>query len=186
MPSPSDTLKRLEAALTELGLRFALIGGMAVILRGYDRATQDVDVLVLDVDDVLPLLLAAFEKHGFGFRVADPIDFAKQNRVILLRAPDGTGIDVSMGVLPLELEIIERSTQETLMDGISMPVATAEDLIIMKLVAARNRDLDDVTRLVELYPDLDVIRIRRIVTEYAEALEQPEIVQHLDDILGPR
>ena len=182
-PELSGALSRLSAALTELGMRYALIGGIAVILRGHDRATQDVDAVVLDADESLPTMLEVFQRHGLVPRLSDAEAFAKRNRVILLRAPDGTGIDVSMGALPFEEEIVERATRENLTDVIAMPVATAEDLVIMKLVAARSRDIDDVRRLVELYPNMDRGRVLRVVTEYADALDQPELVRNFEAIL---
>ncbi|HRK21521.1 MAG TPA: nucleotidyl transferase AbiEii/AbiGii toxin family protein [Fimbriimonadaceae bacterium] len=184
IPELNGALASLSAALSELGLRYALIGGIAVILRGYDRATQDVDAVVLDSDETLPAILKTFERHGLQLRIADAEAFARRNRVILLQASDGTGIDVSMGLLPFETELVERATLEPLTHAIEVPVATAEDLIIMKLVAARDRDLDDVRRLIELHPNLNGGRIRKIVSEYAEALDQPEIVHHLDAIVG--
>ena len=49
----------------------------------------------------------------------------------------------------------------------------------MKLVASRDRDLDDVTRLLELYPDQNKARIRRIVKDFAGVLEKPEILRNL-------
>jgi len=52
--------------------------------------------------------------------------------------------------------------------------------VIMKLIASREKDIQDVIALKELYPDLDRRRIRAIVTDYAEALERPDIAENLD------
>lgn len=183
-PELSDALARLSKALNELGIRYALIGGIAVILRGYDRATQDVDAVVLDADNALTSIWATFDRHGLKPRITDAETFARRNRILLLHSPDGTAIDVSMGALPYEIEVVERATQENLTDRIAMPVATAEDLVIMKLVAARSRDIDDVRRLVELYPDMDRVRIRRVVSDFASALDEPELLRNLFQILG--
>lgn len=64
-------LGRLSAALGELGLRYALIGGIAVVLRGYDRATQDIVAVVLEADGSLSTMLEVFEAHGLRLRLAD-------------------------------------------------------------------------------------------------------------------
>ena len=183
-PQLDDVLSRLHRALTGLGLKYALIGGLAVVLRGYGRSTRDVDAVVLDADDLLPKVLAGLREQGLVLRQQDGLEFARRHRVILLRSEDGTEVDLSMGALPFELELVQRSCVEPAGPGISVPVATAEDLVIMKLIASRPQDREDVRRLLELYQDLDRRRIRGIVSEYAELLEQPEIVEFMNTALG--
>jgi hypothetical protein len=63
---------------------------------------------------------------------------------------------------------------------------TPEDLIVMKAVANRPRDLIDIASVVEAQPDLDVARVRRWVHEFADALETPEILGELNRILSQR
>jgi len=41
-----DTLKRIADRLSEAGIAYAVIGGMALVAHGYDRTTLDVDVVV--------------------------------------------------------------------------------------------------------------------------------------------
>jgi hypothetical protein len=89
-----------------------------------------------------------------------------------------------MGALPFEEEVIARADQLSAGPNLTIPVASAEDLVIMTLVAARPRDLDDVRALLELYPDLGRARIRRIVTEYANVLEHQAIVDGMNRALS--
>lgn len=113
MPSThdlKDALARLSDARTDLGLRYALIGGIAVVMRGYDRATQDIDAVVWDADDQLDRIFRVAQTHGLQPRLPDAEKFAVQNRMTLLEAPDGTGIDLTMGLLPLEEAIVNRAT----------------------------------------------------------------------------
>jgi hypothetical protein len=62
-----------------------LIGGVAVILRGVARVTDDVDATVwaeqLDVDHVLAIL----SRHDIVPRIPDAADFARERQVLLLR-----------------------------------------------------------------------------------------------------
>ena len=45
--APTDEdLARLAARLNELGAKYIIVGGMAVIAAGYPRATMDVDILI--------------------------------------------------------------------------------------------------------------------------------------------
>jgi hypothetical protein len=58
-----DTLHRIDQRLREQGIPYALIGGMALILHGYERLTKDVDILL-----TLEGLLSFREKYvGRGY-----------------------------------------------------------------------------------------------------------------------
>lgn len=179
-PDLTSAIGKLDRALRAVGLRYAIIGGAAVVLRGYQRATIDIDAMVWNADDHLEAILAAMQEEGFTFRCAEPTAFARKFRMILASAPDSTEIDVSMGLLPFELETIERATFELVISNLSVPICTAEDLIIMKLIAGRPRDIEDVQRLAELHPDVDRSRIRKIVAEYGDLLESADILSRLD------
>jgi len=183
-PNLEDALRLVARVLDETDLPYALIGGMAVILRGHDRTTQDIDAVVLGLDEQLEPFLALAERQGLVFRLPNGLQFARQNRVVLLKAPDGTAIDVSMGFLPFEMEVAARATRFEIGENLQIPVASVEDLVIMKLIAARTRDYEDVDRLIELYPSLDRIRIRETVSEYAELLESPDIMIQTNKHLG--
>jgi len=52
---------------------------------------------------------------------------------------------------------------------------TPEDLIIMKAVAHRPKDLVDIQAIAANYPDLDKERIRFWVVQFGEALDLPEL-----------
>ena len=182
MPGESglnDTITLLDRAISSVNLKYAIIGGTAVIIRGYERSTQDVDAVVLGADDKFDELCAAFLSQGFRFRKPNGEQFARRHRIILLESPDGTGADVSMGALPFEIEMVGKATREVVFENVSVPVVAAEDLMIMKLIASRDQDHDDVGRLFEIYPDVNLKRIKRIVTDYAEILERPEILDGL-------
>jgi hypothetical protein len=62
-----------------------------------------------------------------------------------------------------------------------LPVAAADDLIVYKTVAWRDRDRADVERLLRLHgPTLDLARIRGLVAEFAEAIEEPGRIQDFE------
>lgn len=58
---------------------------------------------------------------------------------------------------------------------IAIRLPTPEDLIILKAVAHRPKDLLDIRTLIETYPNLDIPRIRRWVKEFGKALDKPEL-----------
>lgn len=181
----SDRLRAPLAALMKwfrsAGLRASIIGGVAASLRGKPRLTKDIDAVVLDV--VAEDLLEGAAAFGFTPRIADAVDFARTTRVLLLRyQPGNIDIDLSLGALPFEEEVIERSTDVDV-GRLLLRIASAEDLVIMKSVAGRARDIADIENIIEVQPDLDVDRIRRWVREFSMVLEMPEIHERLELLL---
>ena len=94
-------------------------------------------------------------------------------------------MDVSCGALPFEEEVIARATRVDV-GGLVVPLATPEDLIVMKAIAHRGRDMADIEAILDAQPKLDVNRVRRWVGEFAAVLEMPEIADDLEKLLGNR
>ncbi|HEX3068546.1 MAG TPA: nucleotidyl transferase AbiEii/AbiGii toxin family protein [Thermoanaerobaculia bacterium] len=162
--------------------RGAVVGGVAASLRGKPRFTKDIDAVVLDVD--AERLLQSAAAFGFLPRIDDAIEFARSTHVLLLRYGN-IDIDISLGVLPFEIEVFERSTWIDA-GGVRLLVASAEDLVIMKAVARRARDIMDIENIIEVTVDLDVERIRHWVREFSSVLEMPEIHDDLEKMLKRR
>lgn len=93
--------------------------------------------------------------------------------------------DLVLGVLPLEKQTIERARRLGI-GGVSIPVCTPEDLIIMKALARRQRDVADIEALLDVHPALDLARMRYWVGQFAEALEASEILTDLERLLVAR
>ena len=182
MPDIPNVQAATSAIISVLEGRFdyALIGGLAVILRGHDRLTQDVDALVWDLDDRLDELAALLIEHGFRLPTSDQLHRAKSTRLLHTIWRDQVAVDIMLALVPFERETLDHSSIMTLDHGATAHVAAPEDLVIMKLIASRDRDITDVIALKELYPDLDRNRIRAIVADYAEALDRPDITENLN------
>jgi hypothetical protein len=162
-----------------------LIGGIAVIARGVPRLTRDVDATIAGGTMDFAELLDRLREHDLVPRIDDAAHFASVNQVLLLRH-DASGIDVdlSIGWLPFELDAIA-AAERLNVAGVEVAVARAEDLIVYKSVAFRPQDQQDIERLLILYGHaLDLPRIRRLVAEFASALEQPEIPEALERIIS--
>lgn len=165
---------------------FAIIGGTAVGFVGRPRTTRDVDAVVLLGEHTWESFAARAAEMGFLPRSADVVAFARQNRVFLLRhALSGVEIDISAGALPFEKDSIRRA-QIVSVRGTKVPVASPEDLIVMKILASRPRDLGDIEGILATNPKLDRRRVRRLVRQFAEVLEMPELSERLETILSGR
>ena len=138
-----------------------MIGGVAASLLGRPRFTRDIDAVILIDEESWAEFLASGKKFGFQPRRSDALEFARKTRVLLLRhASSSIDVDVSIGSLPFEKELIARTVWKDV-GGVRTPLPTVEDLIIMKAVAHRNRDLADIESLTEVHAKLDMDRIER-------------------------
>jgi hypothetical protein len=108
--------------------------------------------------------------------------------VLLLRhEPSGIHVDVTMAGLPFEEEAIRRGrSRPTRGVPVPIPLPTPEDLVIMKAVAHRPRDIADIEGILDLHPGIDKARVRRCVADFAELLEAPELVADLERLLEER
>jgi len=159
---------------------FAIVGGLAVILRGHSRYTRDIDALVWELDDRLEEFALLLSNHGFQPLTQEQMRQARTTRVLHTVWQEDIYVDFMLGFLPLERAILDAATSMEIGPALSTKVATAEDLVIMKLIASRERDINDVIALKEIYPGLNRERIRAVVSDYAETLERPEIADNLN------
>jgi hypothetical protein len=125
---------------------FCFIGGLAVIRWGEPRLTRDIDLTILagfgSEEPVIDGLLGRFPA-----RLEDARQFAVRNRVVLLTASNGIPIDVALGALDFEERAVQRASAWNTGE-VSLLTCSAEDLIVHKVFAGRDRDWADVTGVV--------------------------------------
>ena len=181
-----QALAALSRALTRVGAPFMIIGGIAVVCRGVPRHTDDVDATVWGPGLDLDALYRELEAQALVFRIEGGLAFASQNQVVLLvHTPSEVEIDLSLAWLPFEEEALQRAPHERLR-GIVLPVACAEDLVIYKALAWRDRDRSDIAQLMALHrDDIDVERVLRVIAPLALAMELPDRTLELTRMLRP-
>jgi hypothetical protein len=131
--------------------------------------------------------LSRAKAFGFSTRVPDAVAFTMKSRVFLLRH-EGTRIpiDLSIGFLPFEEDAV-RQVRMTKTKGLEIPVATPEDLLVLKAIAGRLRDIVDMEGLLAANPKIDRSEVRSNTAMFAEVLDAPEILENLDLLLeAPR
>jgi predicted nucleotidyltransferase len=79
-------------------------------------------------------------------------------------------------------ELVARST---LVDvgPLQVQVPSPEDLIIMKAVARRPRDMADIESILSVHDRLDLDRIRQKIREFSSLLDTPEIHEDFEHLL---
>ena len=178
-----EPISALERLMRRSGRKWMLIGGVAASLLGKPRFTADIDVVIsIGDDEILGILKLAIEE-GFIPRIKNPVEFAKKNRVLLLKhKKSNINLDLSLGTLPFEEEAIGKSRSKRI-GGISIYLPIPEDLIIFKAVAHRPQDIMDIKEIVNNNPKIDRRYIKKRVTEFARFLEMPEIWEDIENIV---
>lgn len=188
-PSPESLapllapIQALQSLLSRFHERGVIIGGIAASLLGTPRYTVDLDAVFLLSFEDIPGLLSEAAQLGIEPRISDAAGFALKSRVLLLRhTASGTDIDLSLGILPFEVEMVERSSMVDV-GAIKLRLPTPEDLIIMKAVAHRPKDLGDIQAIAASHPDLDKERIRSWLEQFGEALDLPGLWEEIARLL---
>lgn len=160
--------------------QFCFIGGLALQRWGEPRETVDVDLSLFvgfgQEQQFSEVLLKHFEP-----RISNAADFAREQRVLLLRSAKGVGLDIALAALPYEELVIQRSSYFDYPPGISLRTCSAEDLIVLKAFAGRGQDWADVERvIVRQTGKLDWDYIREQLRPLAELKGAPEILDQLE------
>jgi hypothetical protein len=181
----ADLLGALAQTFRELGLRWYVFGAQAAILHGAARLTADVDVTVELASRSIPDLLDALTRTGFVSRVPDPRDFADRTRVIPL-VHQGTRVPVDIVLAGPGLEAIFLDhAEEHVIGNVRIPVASAGDVVLMKVLAGRPKDLEDVVAILRARrADIDVETVRTSLRALEQALGRADLVEALDRALA--
>jgi hypothetical protein len=189
MTSPADdallqALAALRASAVSIQQPLMVIGGIAVAARGVPRQTIDIDATIGADSLDLTTFMVALGRHGIVARIPNAVDFALQRQVLLLQhEPTGTPLDISLAWLPFEHAALRRATPVDF-GGVQIPVVAVDDLIVLKAVAWRDRDRSDIERLLVLHRDTIALdRIREAVSQFYEALDEPERLVEFDALV---
>lgn len=164
MTTQEDALARVTAFLERVDVPYMVIDGIANLVWGEARATVDIDITVLvPPDDVQDFIDAV--SHEYQMLVEAPWRFVTDTRVLPVSDPSGVRIDLVFGLLPFEEEAVRRAASVHAA-GRSIRVCTPEDLILMKIISERPRDLEAGRSSVPSLTDMDAMLTHRgAVTE---------------------
>ena len=143
MPGLFVSACALQHTLNAANMRFCFIGGIVLQRWGEPRFTQDIDLTLLCTFGDEPRVVSALQPL-LASRMSDPAAFAMDARMYLGRMADGTPVDIALGGLPFEERAIERASNYEFSSDITLNTCSAEDLIVMKAFANRERDWLDV------------------------------------------
>jgi hypothetical protein len=147
------TIADLSRRLADRGIDHAVIGAFALAVHGVVRASDDVDVLVMD--------RRCLEADAWGdlARTGIAVDVRRGDAddplagVVRLSPPAGICIDVVVGKAAWQHGVLARAQRITWL-ATELPVATAADTVLLKLYAGGPQDAWDVEQMLDAVPDL--------------------------------
>ena len=163
--------------------RFCVIGALAVQRWGEPRLTQDVDLSIVSgfgpEAEFVDALLSTYRG-----RLPDTREFALRCRVVLLESASGVPIDISLGGIPFEERVVGRSSGWDVGGAAPLVTCSAEDLVVLKVFAGREKDwLDVESVVVRQGTRLDVALIDREVAPLLELKDDARSMPRLEAIL---
>ncbi len=148
--------------LNEKKVRYIVAGGIAVNLYGVPRMTYDIDLL-LDLEDANVERFLRLVK-GWGFRPnipADIMDFAKKEtreewinnrnmKAFCLVNPEWAISEIDVVIdAPVDYNKVSKNINHVVLQGVSVPLISKDDLIRMKQKTGRKQDEADIKYLKE-------------------------------------
>ncbi len=138
-------LKALTAFLSKEKIKYAAIGGFAVLIYGEPRMTVDLDINIILDRKMISKFLSKAKRHGLLPLLSNTKKIAEKSGVIPLRFEKGKGgwrVDFILAENILEYVAIERA-KSIKVAGVKLNVVSPEDLIIHKMASPRPRDRED-------------------------------------------
>lgn len=183
-PSLHGALSDLTRWLDGARIPSVIIGGVAASALGRPRLTKDIDALAIVPEEGWAKVIQSASRHGIVPRIEGALEFARRSRVLLLRhTASGIDVDVTFGGLPFEEAAVAKS-QEHDIGGLRVRFPRVEDLLVMKAIARRPKDIEDIRGLLAANPQVDVSEARRWVREFATAMSMSDMLEEFDRLVA--
>jgi hypothetical protein len=183
----APVLQDMAKELGSLGLEFAVVGGLAVSVRGTPRFTADADLAVaVESDAEAETVVRQMLSRGYGLKAQ--IEHRETGRLAIVRlvSPKSHGpnqfiVDLLFASSSLEPQVVAGAQPAEVLPGILLPVARRGHLIAMKVLSMsdkRPQDRVDVLNLAALASAEDMTLARAALASVeAQGLEQGRRLQ---------
>ena len=174
---------KLTDAFDREGLRYALIGGLAMALRGVQRTTLDADFILLsdDLDRADGIL------NSLGYQR----EFQSENISHYQSKDSDLGrVDLLHAFRSATLGMLDRAERMSFTSTCQIPVVHTEDLIGLKVQAANNdparfdSDWADIRRLISHCGETSQAIDWELVGDYLALFEQTDRLDELQKLHG--
>ena len=153
----------LFKALNEANVQYVVVGGIATILHGYVRATSDIDLVVdLQVEEATKVINVLSEAGYVPKVPVQALEFADTNKreqwitekgmqVFSMYQPENPLLTIDLFVeQPIPYIDLYKDSVVMELDRVSVRVCSIDDLITMKKLAGRPKDLADIENLTKI------------------------------------
>src|SRR5437773_5355610 len=151
-PSPPENYFQFEKLLVQLaraGVDFAVVGGVAVSLNGFVRATDDLDIIVQESPENIRKLLGCLSRWGEGWaRELKEEDFVAQEGSI--RVMEDFDLDIFTRMKGRSLEDFRPRLRYLPVGEVRVSYLDAADLIFLKEGSWREKDQLDIGALTRI------------------------------------
>ena len=147
MEKAQSRITTVCAALNRGNAKYLVIGGVACILHGYARATDDIDILIERTESNAARVLKALSRVGYGFaREWNAAEVLKKQITII-------GDDPRVGIFTVawKVKYEQAAPNRSIVDvrGVPIPLISLDDLIETKRTG-RLQDAADIEALEEI------------------------------------
>lgn len=182
--APAELLRAFGLVMRERGRRWYVFGAQAVLAYGRPRLTADVDVAVELIGGTPADLVAELAPGGFGLRFPLSTEHLREARLLpMVHLPSAMPLDLVIAAPGLDEELLDRARPIDI-EGVEVPVVSVEDLVAMKVLAGRRKDLEDVRGvLVEQRGRIDLARTREVLAAFEAVTGDRTLIARLDRLV---
>ena len=139
----SDFIHALNISNTE----YLIVGGYAVIIHGYFRTTQDLDIWVNKTSENYLKLTKAFAIFGMPMFDMSLENFMANEFDVFSIGRSPLRLDILTSLKGLTFSVAFENAENKEMEGLQLKYLSLEDLIKAKTASGRHKDLDDIEKL---------------------------------------
>ena len=162
--TPPELAVEVSGLLRAAGIDHSVGGALALGFYAEPRGTLGVDLNVFVDADEPAGALDVLSTGGLAFDRSDAIATIASRGDLFLRHR-GCRLDLFFNSIPFHTSA-SRRTREVSLLGVRVPILAPEDLIVLKLLFNRHKDIVDIERIaVEVGPALDWPYVRRWLIE---------------------
>ncbi len=136
----------LLAAFAAAKVEYAVVGGVAVNIHGFVRATHDLDIFIRPTEENARAAFGALLALGVPLEGLEPNDLLNDEETLRF-GPEEDHIDILAAIGEMSFDQVWRNRVEVQVEELSVPFISKADLIANKRQVGRLRDLADVEEL---------------------------------------
>ena len=163
-------LTKLAIELDKSKIPYMVIGGQAVLVYGEPRLTKDIDITLGIGAEGIDRVKTVIKRLGLKILAKNIDKFVHKTMVCpAIDKKSGIRIDFIFSFTPYEQQAIKRARKIKLgKQGINF--ASLEDLIIHKMIAKRERDIEDVKTIILKNPKFNKSYILKWLKDFDQTL----------------